>query len=120
MQYYIKFFIKYMQNIKKLLPVPQPETNRRSRRRKTPAPPNDGSRCKLQIRFRLYRDVGIGLLDKSLQYAARSEFGEIGETVGNHVADDVCPAYRSGELGDKVLFDFLGVGMRLGIHILVD
>ena len=55
----------------------------------------------------------IHLLDEALQHGARTEFGKRGGPVGDHVADDLGPTYRSGQLSDQVLFDLCGIGMGL-------
>ena len=45
---------------------------------------------------------------------------DLGETIGNHVLDNLSPFHGSGELGDEVTLDFLRVGVRKRVNILVN
>ena len=67
----------------------------------------------LERRLRLYRSRGVHLLDKALKYAAGTQLGELGHAVGQHILDDIGPAYRGGELGDQVGLDLLRIGICL-------
>ena len=58
--------------------------------------------------------------DHALQGLTRTTLCEVIGTVGNHILDTLCPAYRRGELSDQVGLDLSGIGMRLAIHILIN
>lgn len=65
-------------------------------------------------------DVAGDLGDEALEHFARTELDELGGAVGDHVADGLGPAYRSGELGHEVGLDLGGRGVGECVDVLVN
>lgn len=66
------------------------------------------------------RYTAVDLLNKTLQYCARTTFRKVSGTIGNHVLYRLCPTYGSCQLSNEVLFDFGRISMGQSIYILIN
>ena len=58
-------------------------------------------------------------LYQPLQYITRTNFGEMGSSVGNHLLNGLRPANRSRQLIDQVLLQHARIYIRVRIYILI-
>lgn len=62
----------------------------------------------------------VDAADHTAERLARATLDKLVGAGGNHVLHALRPSHRTGELGDQVGLDLLGVGVGLGIDILED
>src|SRR5512142_3557054 len=65
-------------------------------------------------------DATVDPLDESLEHLARADLFECGCAVTYHVANDLFPAYRAGELSVEEIAYFRCTGYRFGGNVGVD
>ena len=61
-----------------------------------------------------------GAAYQALKHLARTKLYSLGHAIGCHIGNNVAPANGSGQLLDEVLFNLLGIGVRLSVNILID
>ena len=55
-----------------------------------------------------------------MKHCARAELCKVVGAVGNHFLYYLCPEHWSGKLSDEVFLDFLWVGVRHCVYILIN